>query len=80
MACNIPRLVELLESINEIQTIHPLTQTFTTTSAYRTNNEKYLLQRGLAPDSVDYAYNLNPGSLYLTYFVVCLEFKDSKVL
>ncbi|CAO3617026.1 unnamed protein product [Cunninghamella echinulata] len=76
MTYNIPRLVELLETVNEVETIHPLTGTYSTIIAYRTNHEKFLLQQGLAPDNVDYAYNLNPGSLYLTYFVICLEFKD----
>ncbi|KAF7731505.1 hypothetical protein EC973_009269 [Apophysomyces ossiformis] len=73
MASYIPRFVPLLETCPELKQVHPLTTPYSKIYQYRTREEKVALRNGLESGVSPYATALEPGTLYLTHYVIGLE-------
>jgi hypothetical protein len=77
MPVNLPRLVHLLESLDEIKLVRPYTESFTDVITYNTQHEKYLLQNGYDIDPFD-SGRLEPGTLFMRFYLIGLEFNNCK--
>ncbi|KAI8329239.1 hypothetical protein BC941DRAFT_210887 [Chlamydoabsidia padenii] len=77
MANYLPRLVELVNSIEEVSLVRPFTKSYKSRISYKSQHEKYLLRKGLPLDNTDVLDQ--PGSLYLNYFLLGLDFHDRKL-
>jgi hypothetical protein len=79
MMAHLPRLVELLESREEIAAIRPLTKSYKSHKLYQSQVEKDLLRQGHPQSSnVNSFEPLLPGSLYLNCFLVGIGFHERK--
>ncbi|OAD65217.1 hypothetical protein PHYBLDRAFT_153696 [Phycomyces blakesleeanus NRRL 1555(-)] len=81
MAVAIPRFVTMLEQVDDIITIHPLTRPVKRIQNYKSIYEKNALRAGEDSDVAreqSFATALSPGVLLMTWYIIGLEVKIPK--
>jgi hypothetical protein len=80
MKTYLPRLVQLLESLEEVKIARPFTKSYASYVHYRTRYDKDALRHGEELTEVDSIGPLEPGSLFCNCFLIGLEFTDRKFI
>ncbi|KAI9005799.1 Poly(A) polymerase central domain-containing protein [Phycomyces nitens] len=81
MAVAVPRLVTLLESVEAISKLHPLTKPTNAVQNYKSVYERNRLRAGEDPNTAmenSYATPLSPGMLYMTWYTIGIEVRAPK--
>ncbi|KAI7880234.1 Nucleotidyltransferase [Lichtheimia hyalospora FSU 10163] len=74
MACNIPMLLQMLESNPQLSQIHPYTKVYSHQFHYRTDQGRMALEDGIFEPENDYAVGtLQPGSLHVVCYFIGLK-------
>lgn len=76
LARHVPKLVELLEQHPQVASARPIPTPFNAACRHRTDDGRYRIMEGHLTDEQpgdSYAGNLNPGILYTTSYLICLE-------
>ncbi|KAI8335835.1 hypothetical protein BC941DRAFT_398692 [Chlamydoabsidia padenii] len=76
MKSYLPRLVQLLQSLDEIKIARPFTKSYASFVSYRTLYDKDTLRHGEVLTETSSIGPLEPGSLFINCFLIGLEFND----
>ncbi|KAI8074130.1 Poly(A) polymerase central domain-containing protein [Gongronella butleri] len=76
MQYKLPRLVSLLEEVENIDWAQPLTTVHSAQLQYNTEYNKVLIKKGQEPIPDDVGLVVCPGTLLVSYFLIGLEISD----